>query len=123
MPGAFEDHAHHRLHVGFVVDHEYGVLHAPTFSVVIHGNCMTKRAPRCNGGNASRRPPLASVSVKAMVRPRPVPWSLVVKNGSNKRGMISGGMPGPLSWRMSRTRPSSTCVDNHSSPLLLPMAS
>ena len=34
-----------------------------------------------------------------MLRPRPVPWpsGLVVKNGSNTRCRISGGMPAPVS--------------------------
>ncbi len=34
-----------------------------------------------------------------MARPKPVPWPtpLVVKNGSNTRPRISGGMPVPVS--------------------------
>src|SRR4029453_12511952 len=43
----------------------------------------------------------------AMARPSPVPCpgGLVVKNGSNNRGRISGGTPGPASWNSISASP------------------
>ena len=37
-----------------------------------------------------------------MASPRPSPCALVVKNGSNRRLRVSGGMPGPVSLNRSK---------------------
>jgi hypothetical protein len=39
----------------------------------------------------------ARMMVRAMESPIPMPWSLVVKKGSNAWASLSGGMPGPES--------------------------
>ena len=43
------------------------------------------------------RPPCASAACFATARPRPIPWSFPVTNGSNSFAAISAGGPGPVS--------------------------
>ena len=55
---------------------------------------------------ASITPPWSRTMPKQMPSPRPVPFSLVVKNGSNTRERRCSGMPGPVSLtRITRSRP------------------
>ena len=59
------------------------------------GNHTTNRAPPSAAFSARMRPPAASRIDRLIARPTPSPSGLVVKNGSNRRGSTSGGMPGP----------------------------
>ena len=49
--------------------------------------------------------------VLTMFRPRPVPRTLVVKNGSKACSRVSGGIPGPVSEKLMTTLSSLRLVE------------
>src|SRR5882672_10506980 len=61
-------------------------------------------------------PPCSWAISCAMARPRPVPRSLVVKNGSKIRCRRAGSMPGPVSRTSMSTAPSPPRVETFSEP-------
>ncbi|MNU01762.1 hypothetical protein D3C72_2452600 [compost metagenome] len=50
---------------------------------------------------AAMRPSIEPASVSHSAKPRPMPWSRVVKNGANRRGIASAAMPGPVSLTLN----------------------
>ena len=64
---------------------------------VIPTDATLKVVPRLRCVKYWMKPPCFSTMRAAIERPKPVPPSLVEKNGSKMRSMISGGMPVPVS--------------------------
>ena len=63
-------------------------------------------APSFSLASNSSRPPWSSMMRVAMLRPRPVPSSLVLKKGWKTLSRTDSGMPGPVSLtRMTTARP------------------
>src|ERR1700751_4107020 len=61
---------------------------------------QTWKVVPCSEGSKVIDPPGPSITIRRAVSspsPVPAPTSLVVKNGSNTRARMSGGMPGPVS--------------------------
>src|SRR5207244_10302696 len=77
------------------------------------GNTMAKVVPWFNRVWNRSAPPCFSTIRAAMASPSPVPPSLVLKNGSNRRRSTSGGMPLPVS-STSRMTAGSGCPFNRS---------
>ena len=79
------------------------VAHALVF---LEGQVMIKVAPSFSLASRSSRPPWSSMMRVAMLRPRPVPSSLVLKKGWNTWSRMDSGIPGPVSLtRMTTVRP------------------
>src|SRR6185503_19356505 len=100
----------HRLqrnaHVLLVVDDEYwwkGSFHACIFIKVLVGNFTVKRAPFPSSDSTQTPPPYISALCRTIDSPRPVPFSLVEKYGSNTFWCLSRGIPGPLSVTVTTT--------------------
>src|SRR5690606_33170148 len=92
-------------HARVVVDHEYGgcpLLHDVASAA---GRASTKRAPRGGQGSWRSEPPCACAMVWLIGRPRPVPWRLVLRKGSNRRAATSGSTPAPLSHTANSQSP------------------
>ena len=93
-------------HRGVVVGDEKGggrrggVRHARSS---LMGSVMVKVAPAPGVLVQRMVPPCSSTIWRVMESPRPVPWGLVVKNCSKRRGPTSGEMPGPVSLTDSST--------------------
>ena len=68
------------------------------------------RRPPPSGLSAQIRPPCASMIVRAIDRPRPMPFALVVKKESNRRETSASGMPGPESFTETSTMASASTV-------------
>ena len=72
---------------------------------------MTRNVePRPTSLSTVSSPPSDATIPWQMESPSPVPspTGLVVKNGSNRRPMISGGIPDPVSWTSTTARPASS---------------
>src|SRR4029453_13985187 len=80
---------------------------SPDSGSVVTGGETRKTAPPPGRDSTSMRPAWSATIPCAMARPSPVPCpgGLVVKNGSNSRGRISGGTPGPASWNSISASP------------------
>src|SRR5262249_33988105 len=86
----------HRVAPGsIVVDHMHRGCHARWVSA--NGSVNVKTAPPVGELPALIWPPCASIMVRDMARPSPIPELLVVTNGSKMCGSTSLGMPGPES--------------------------
>ena len=75
------------------------------------GSVERERRPAPGALSTSIRPPCSTTICCTSARPRPVPFSLVEKNGSKILPRCSGAMPGPESATRSITRPASVRVD------------
>src|SRR5437773_6610057 len=100
--------AHRREHLRIVVnDKKYGLVHRdpPAPSISASGR-ETRNSVRPGAVSTSISASLWLTRRRTISRPRPVPFptGLVVKNGSNRRSRISGGMPAPLSTTRTTTR-------------------
>src|SRR5262249_60242170 len=76
--------------------------YASLLFVFCRGKVIRKTAPQVLSPRVSV-PPCFSTIWRQIVSPRPVPFVLVEKSGSNKRSPTSGGIPEPssLNLRMS----------------------
>ena len=82
-----------------------GYTHPAAASSAI-GNVKRNAAPPPLLFSAQSRPPCASTIVREIGRPMPIPFGLVVKNGSKTCASLSAGMP----WPVSLTAISTDCV-------------
>ena len=101
-----EQRERHELdEIRFIVDDQYerwrhGISLNARFSATQRSgsrNTMRNRLPPLVRGSYRRVAPLVCASSRARNRPRPVPRSLPVKNGSKMRSRCCGAMPGPRS--------------------------
>jgi hypothetical protein len=65
--------------------------------IIQAGKWMIKREPSPGRLLISIFPPCSVMTLWVIARPRPVPFSLVVKNGLKMFSMFSGEIPGPVS--------------------------
>ena len=85
-------------------------------SAVRSGSSTRNTEPSPGTDSARIRPPCASTSVRAIDRPSPMPWPLVVKNESKSFGRFSGGdsltaVAAPrCRRRLRRSRPAATAI-------------
>src|SRR5260370_10396592 len=56
-----------------------------------------KIAPHGTPGDPQSCPPCAVMIDRQIDSPMPMPWGLVVKNGSKMRSAVAGSSPGPVS--------------------------
>src|SRR5579884_1079399 len=73
------------------------------------GNSMLKRLPSPRVLATVKLPPISSTRLLLSVSPRPEPSTPLCSapsrsNGTNSRGSLSAGMPGPVSLTVSRSR-------------------
>ena len=91
------------------------VLSVPRPSRALYIGRSTRKVVRRGAGSHSTIPPWSPTIFATKASPRPLPWALVVTNGSNRSGRRSSGTPGPLSrtvssiGRLTRSREPGTC--------------
>src|ERR1035437_1041279 len=104
-------------HVSFVVHNQHrwerlGHL-IKGFGCDFAGKITVNFAPFPSTDSTRTVPPYSSTLCLTMARPRPVPFSLVVKYDSNTRSILSGAIPGPssateISTAWARSQPAVT---------------
>src|SRR5207247_4345102 len=98
-PLALQEDAEHVQDAELVVDHQNGWLlrHAASSFRRAAGKYTVNVVPFPSVESTSTSPRCASTARCTMARPRPVPPTRPVTNGSNRRARRFSGMPGPLS--------------------------
>src|SRR5262245_48518165 len=80
------------------------------------GRTRTNRLPRPGSLSSSSRPPSASASSRAIVRPSPVPPPSPDQNGRKIRSASCGAIPGPVSATATLTSPFSAASPRSTRP-------
>src|ERR1043165_9065714 len=105
-----------------VVDHEHNRIIAHDVRSALVGKVNWKTAPRGEFAVAQRRPPCASIIVRLIASPIPMPSGFVVKNASNTLSSLAGSSPSPESLTATTTFSSSSAFEltnNSRAPSLL----